>query len=205
MSLYGVWDHRRYRDPQLPGQVRLSRGQRGGGFCRGRPGRRVRPGPRTLVKLRYHRLGKSDKGLVKRYLGKVTGLSRAQLTRLIAQHRKTGRVEDRRGGPQPFRRSYNGDIRQTGGGRELGQMFRPPARCSLAHVRQPPLRALGGGRICQPQRPTATFAGSGSDAPHGGAYRRAPPARSPGASMRVDTHQGDLDGVKGVYSTWWTR
>ncbi len=34
---------------------------------------------RTLVRLRYHRLGKGDKGLVKRYLGKVTGLSRAQL------------------------------------------------------------------------------------------------------------------------------
>ena len=29
---------------------------------------------RTLVKSRYHRLGKSDKGLVKRYLGKVSGL-----------------------------------------------------------------------------------------------------------------------------------
>ena len=36
---------------------------------------------RTLVKLRYHRLGKPGKGLVKRYLGKVTGLSRAQHTR----------------------------------------------------------------------------------------------------------------------------
>ena len=35
--------------------------------------------------------------LVKRYLAKVTGLSRAQLTRLIGQHRRTGRVEDWRG------------------------------------------------------------------------------------------------------------
>ena len=37
---------------------------------------------RTLVKLDYHRLGK---GLVKRCLAKVTGLSRAQLTRLIGR------------------------------------------------------------------------------------------------------------------------
>ena len=29
------------------------------------------------------RLGKSDKGLVRRYMAKVTGLSRTQLTRLI--------------------------------------------------------------------------------------------------------------------------
>ena len=40
---------------------------------------------RTLVQLRYHRLGKPDKGLVKRYLGKVTGLARAQLTRRIGR------------------------------------------------------------------------------------------------------------------------
>ena len=50
----------------------------------------------TLVRLEYPRLGKADNGLVKRYLSKVTGVSRAQLTRLIAQHRSTGRIEDRR-------------------------------------------------------------------------------------------------------------
>ncbi|MCY4501981.1 MAG: hypothetical protein OXE57_10515 [Alphaproteobacteria bacterium] len=30
---------------------------------------------RTLVKLRYHRLGKPDKGLVRQYPGKVAGLA----------------------------------------------------------------------------------------------------------------------------------
>ena len=39
---------------------------------------------RALVRLSYERLGKPDKGLVRRYLAKVTGLSRAQLTRLTA-------------------------------------------------------------------------------------------------------------------------
>ena len=33
---------------------------------------------RTLVQLGYHRLGKPDKGLVKRYLGKVTGCARGR-------------------------------------------------------------------------------------------------------------------------------
>ena len=46
---------------------------------------------RALVRLDYERLGKSDKGPVRRYLAKVTGLSRAQLTRLIGRHRETGR------------------------------------------------------------------------------------------------------------------
>ena len=51
---------------------------------------------RTLVQLEYHhRLSKPDKGLVKRYLEKVTGLSRSQLTRLIGQHLRTGKIKDR--------------------------------------------------------------------------------------------------------------
>jgi len=52
---------------------------------------------RTLVQFRYAALGKADKGAVKAYLAKMTGLSRAQLTRLMAQHRSTGRIRGRRG------------------------------------------------------------------------------------------------------------
>ena len=37
----------------------------------------------------------------------MTGLSRAQLTRLVAQHRATGSIADRRGAPRrPFPRRY---------------------------------------------------------------------------------------------------
>ena len=39
---------------------------------------------RTLVQFDYSALSKADKGAVKAYLAKMTGLSRAQLTRLIA-------------------------------------------------------------------------------------------------------------------------
>ena len=48
---------------------------------------------RTLVRHEYARLPRPDKGLVRQYVGRMTGLSRAQVTRLIAGHRKTGRVE----------------------------------------------------------------------------------------------------------------
>ncbi len=47
---------------------------------------------RTIVRFRYHELGRAGKGLVKQFLAKATGLSRAQLTRLIAQHRRTGNI-----------------------------------------------------------------------------------------------------------------
>ena len=41
---------------------------------------------RTLGRFGYRTLARSDKGLVRRYLAKVTGLSRAQLTRLGRQY-----------------------------------------------------------------------------------------------------------------------
>ena len=67
----------------------------------------------TLSRLGYSRLSRADKGVVRQFLAKVTGLSRAQTTRLIAQYRATGRVRDRRGPPaRPFTRRYTSeDIR----------------------------------------------------------------------------------------------
>ena len=61
----------------------------------------------TLRRFGYWQPGKADKGVARRFVGKVSGLSRAQLTRLIAQHRSTGRIRDRRGPPRrPFPRRY---------------------------------------------------------------------------------------------------
>ena len=54
---------------------------------------------RTLSRFGYARLGKPDRGLVKGFLAKATGLSRAQLTRLVRQFLTTGRIAVRRGGP----------------------------------------------------------------------------------------------------------
>ncbi len=43
-------------------------------------------------RFRYDRLDKADKGLLRHYLAKVTGVSRAQMTRLIAQLRARGHL-----------------------------------------------------------------------------------------------------------------
>ena len=52
---------------------------------------------RTLVRFRYHvGLSRAGKGLVRKYLAKVTGYSGSQLTRLIEQQRRTGRIRDHR-------------------------------------------------------------------------------------------------------------
>src|SRR5450755_2044682 len=47
----------------------------------------------TLVRHQYASLDRSDKGLVRSYIARMTGRSRAQVTRLITAYGKTGRVK----------------------------------------------------------------------------------------------------------------
>src|ERR1700685_165609 len=49
----------------------------------------------TVIEQQYHVQGKAGKGLLRCYIGKTTGLSRAQLTRLIGQYLATGKIEER--------------------------------------------------------------------------------------------------------------
>ena len=61
----------------------------------------------TLKRFGYARLGKAEKGLVRAYLGKVTGLSRAQLSRLAGRAQAGEALRDRRSPPaKPFARRY---------------------------------------------------------------------------------------------------
>ena len=48
---------------------------------------------RVLCQQQYHQQGRAARGLVRRYVGKMTGLSRAQVTRLIARYGRCGRIE----------------------------------------------------------------------------------------------------------------
>src|SRR5579863_2972620 len=57
---------------------------------------------KTLCVQGYAGLQRSGKGLVKRYVEKVTGLSRAQVTRLIEQYVKSGILQAQRGGGRHF-------------------------------------------------------------------------------------------------------
>lgn len=67
----------------------------------------------TLTRFRYHDLPRPDKGVVLRYLERMTGRSAPQIQRYVRQHRETGLVRDRRGVPvSGFKRRYtNADIR----------------------------------------------------------------------------------------------
>ena len=170
---------------------------------------------KALGQLRYKTLGKADRGTVKAFLEKVSGLSRAQVTRLISQHRKHGRIRDRRGPPaNAFPRRYTSqDIGLLAEMDTLhGTLSGPATRklCErafvvykdqryerLAKISNGHLYNLRKGRAYQQRRrtvnktrPTRVQIGE----------RRAPTPQGRPGFLRVDTvHQGDQDGVKGVY------
>ena len=65
-----------------------------------------------LVRFDYMQMSKADKGIMKRYLIKVSSYSRAQVTRLIKQYRSTGYIKYRPAITNGFKGKYtNDDIR----------------------------------------------------------------------------------------------
>jgi transposase InsO family protein len=169
---------------------------------------------RTLCEQEYMSLSKSGKGLVKRYVGKVTGLSRAQVTRLICQYVEEGTVQVRRGRGKRFTARYTpadmallahvDEAHDTLSGPATGKIlyreyyefadnrYERLANISVAHIynlrKERSYREKR--RNFEKTRPTPVAIGE---------RRRPDPEGRPGY-LRVDTvHQGDLDGVKGVY------
>ncbi len=47
----------------------------------------------VLIRFRYHGLKRAEKGMVRRYIQKVTGYSRSQVSRLISEYNQTGRLK----------------------------------------------------------------------------------------------------------------
>lgn len=169
---------------------------------------------RKLVRHEYARLGKADKGLLRRYVEKMTGLSRAQVTRLIASYTATGRVRVTEYKRHRFAARYtkadvellayvdkaHGNLSGPATRRILEREYKVHgiaayerlARISSAQIYR--LRAGAAYRkrnaTYEPTRPTVVAIGE---------RRRPEPNGRPGF-LRIDTvHQGDFDGLKGVY------
>lgn len=169
---------------------------------------------RTLVRHEYAGLGKAGKGLLRRYLEKMTGLSRAQVTRLITAYTATGHVT-----AAPYER-HRFVTRYTQADVELlgyvdqahGNLSGPATRrilareyevygiaayARLARISSAQIYRLRGtaayrkrNATYEPTRPTVIAIGE---------RRRPDPKGRPGF-LRIDTvHQGDFDGLKGIY------
>src|ERR1700681_4946497 len=169
---------------------------------------------RTLVGHEYAGLGRADKGVVRKYIARMTGLSRAQVTRLITGHRKTGQVKAAGYQRTKFARRYtagnvdllayvdkaHGNLSGPATKRILereyfdyGQAaYERLARISVAHIYR--FRNWAAYRqrntSYQPTRPTVIPIGE----------RRKPRPQGWPGYLRIDTvHQGDWDGLKGIY------
>ena len=170
----------------------------------------------TLERFGYRRLGKRDKGVVLRFLVAATGISRQQMERLVRQWRETGVVRDRRGGGRgrPFVRKYTAvDIRLLADLDEAyGQMSGLTTREVLrrqhevfGEARFERLAAISNGHVYN-LRASATYrakrtAWSKTQATTVAiGLRQAPEPEGRPGHVRVDTvHQGDRNGVKGIY------
>jgi len=170
----------------------------------------------TLKQFHYGSCTRSDKGVLRQYLLKVTGLSRAQVARCITQFiTGGGQIKDRRHAPAvPFVRRYTAcDIRLLA---EVDALHGTPSGTTTRKLCERALKVHGDARFerlagisnghlynlrCHKTylakrgsfdktRPTKVSIGE----------RRKPhPDGQPGF-LRVDSvHQGDLDGIKGVY------
>jgi transposase InsO family protein len=168
----------------------------------------------TLVRFRYLSLGKADRGLVLRYLERFSGYSRQTLTRLVAQYRKTGKIQRSQRTVAGFQRYYTredavllaelDELHGTPCGAAAKKLcermylvhddlrFEHLAKISVSHLYN--LRHSTGyqrqRRHIDKTRPTRSRIGE----------RRKPSPQGQPGFLRVDTvHQGDFDGIKGVY------
>jgi hypothetical protein len=169
---------------------------------------------RTLVRHRYPSLNRREKGLVRRYVARLTGLSRAQVTRLIAGYVESGRVKavayQRRKFDSRYTKSdvellayvdrSHGNLSGPATKRilereysEYGQtIYERISRISVAQIYR--FRNSAAYRkhntSYQPTRPTPIRIGE----------RRKPRPQGRPGYLRIDTvHQGDRDGHKGLY------
>ena len=168
----------------------------------------------TLRWQRYQELKRHGRGLVRRYLEKVSGMSRAQITRLIRLYQRGEPVQ-----PKPYQRHRfaqrytREDVALLAAVDEAHETLSGPATqkilqrayydfgearyVRLADLSVAQLYRLRQSRsyrqrrvVYQPTRPTQVSIGE---------RRRPEPNGRPGY-LRVDTvHQGDRDGIKGVY------
>lgn len=169
---------------------------------------------RTLMEQEYGGKKREEKGLLRRYLEKMTGLSRAQVTRLIGRYTESGTVKESKYRRNRFATRYQAaDVELLAAVDEAHETLSGPATqkilCrefhdygdrryqQLAAISAPHIYNLRKSRVYRERR--ITFQKTRPVNVTIGERRRPDPQGRPGY-LRIDTvHQGDLEGTKGVY------
>ena len=170
---------------------------------------------RVLKRFGYAPHGRVDKGVLLRYIERMTGLSRQQVTRLVRQYRKDGKLSKQSCAPkQGFTYRYTAAdvallaemdvLHSTLSGpatkklmERAYEVFGDPRYERLAGISVSHLYNLRGSKPYQNKRRHWTKTNP-TGVPIG--KRRAPQPNGMPGYIRIDSvHQGDQDGVKGVY------
>jgi transposase InsO family protein len=162
----------------------------------------------------YGRLGRADRGVVKQYLEKMTGLGRAQMTRLVGRYLETGEVSEASYQRRSFPRIYTpGDIGLLAGVDEAHDVLSGPATKKIlerefkeyGHSEYERLAEISASHIYNLRRSNQyrkrymAYHATRPAKVGFGERRRPEPNGRPGY-LRIDTvHQGDKDKKKGVY------
>ena len=168
----------------------------------------------VLIRFRYHRLKRVEKGVIRRYVERITGYSRSQVSRLITEYKRRGRIKQVLYRRHQFPRKYSqAEVILLAKTDELHGWLSGPAtkkimereyevyghtefenisRISVAHLYN--LRGSnayrGITRRFTKTKPAVSRIGE----------RIKPEAKGMPGYIRVDTvHQGDMNGSKGVY------
>jgi hypothetical protein len=169
---------------------------------------------RVLKAQQYRRLGKGQRGIVRRFLAKITALSRAQLTRLIRRWMDTRRIERKSVQHPSFHRRYtDADIASLAEVDAAHEDLSGPAVRHLCHrawvvfgnQKFQRLSGISASHIYNLRRSAAyrkirlrVAHTKGSKVSIG--ERRQPDPKGRPGYLRVDTvHQGQHDGKPGVY------
>ena len=169
---------------------------------------------RTLLEQEYGAQKREAKGLVRRYLGKMTGLSRAQVTRLIGCYLNSGAVKEQRYRRNRFASHYlAADVELLAEVDEAHETLSGPATQKILYRefheygdrRYQRLAAISSAHIYNLRKSRAyrtrrmVFQTTRPVKVTIGERRRPDPQGRPGY-LRIDTvHQGDREGIKGVY------
>jgi transposase InsO family protein len=168
----------------------------------------------VLIGQEFGRQGKKARGLIRAFAEKATGKSPSQMTRLIRSYLDTGKVEAKAYRRHKFQAQYTAaDVALLVEVDRVHERLSGPAtRCILQRewkqFGQPSYQRLAGisvahlynlRRSAGYRKQAAVFEPTRSQGVSIGERRRPDPRGQPGF-LRVDTvHQGDWDGVKGVY------
>ena len=168
----------------------------------------------TLNEHGYRKQDRKGKGTLREYIQKMTGLSKAQVTRLIAKHAPSGEVRGKEYRRHIFPRTYSrGDIELLAGVDEAHDTLNGSATKkvmkrevneygkveyeNLSGISVAHLYRLRQSKPYRQKRVNITKTKATAIAI---GQRRCPEPNGRPGYLRVDTvHQGDQEGVKGVY------